>query len=102
MCLRRRGRGGEGGEAAADRVYSTRGCFVDAFELDIAGLEISREEISRLDVMFHLLLHAGRQAWGDVVTVGVDRKRVGVIIGNIALPTDGASAYERGDFGAVV
>ena len=77
---------------AADRVYSTRGCFVDSFECDVTGLRVSREEIAGLDPMFHLLLHAGRAAWRDMVTTGVDLKRVGVIIGNIALPTDSASA----------
>jgi len=76
----------------ADKVYSTRGCFIDEFECDVSGLSVSREEIAGLDPMFHLLLHAGRAAWRDTVTKDVDLKRVGVIIGNIALPTDASSA----------
>jgi PfaB family protein len=77
---------------APDKVYSTRGCFIDEFECDLSGLKVSREEIAGLDPMFHLLLHAGRAAWRDTVTKTVDLKRVGVIIGNIALPTDASSA----------
>ncbi len=80
---------------AADKVYSKRGCFVDDFVCDVEGLKISRAELDRLDPMFHLLLHAGRAAWRDAVTEGVDRKRVGVIIGNIALPTESVSALSE-------
>ena len=77
---------------AADKVYSKRGCFVEEFECDLDELDISREQLNRLDPMFHLLLHAGRAAWRDAVTGGVDQKRAGIIIGNIALPTDASSA----------
>src|SRR6185503_6349149 len=48
-----------------------------------------------LDPMFHLGLHAARQAWTSAKTEGVDKDRVGVIIGNIVLPTDGVSALSR-------
>lgn len=77
---------------APDKVYSTRGCFVDGFELDERGLSISPELIRTLDPMFHLLLHAGRQAFESALMNDVDRARIGVIIGNIALPTDSSSA----------
>ena len=42
--------------------------------------------------MVHLALHAGRQAWRDSVTEAVDPARVGVMLGNIVLPTASASA----------
>ena len=74
-----------------DKVYSTRGCFVDPFTCDLTGLNISREQLDRLDPMFHLLLHAGRDAWNDTVTSNTDRQRTGIIIGNIALPTDASA-----------
>jgi acyl transferase domain-containing protein/3-hydroxymyristoyl/3-hydroxydecanoyl-(acyl carrier protein) dehydratase len=79
-------------EVSPDKVNSIRGCFVDSFTLDPEGLDIDKAILARLDPMFHLLLHAGRQAWEDTVTEKLERKRVGVIIGNIVLPTDTASA----------
>src|SRR6185437_3001051 len=42
-----------------------------------------------------LTLHAGRQAWNVGVTDTLDRRRVGVILGGIALPTEKASALAR-------
>ena len=77
---------------APDKVYSTRACFVEGFELDVAGLALKEGFIRSLDPMFHLLLHAGRQAFDSAEMSKVDRTRVGVIIGNIALPTDSSSA----------
>lgn len=75
-----------------DKVYSKRACFVDGFKPDIQGLDIDGKFLAGLDPMFHLLLHAGNQAWRDAVTDNLDRQRVGIIIGNIALPTDASSA----------
>ncbi|MFQ5423851.1 MAG: beta-ketoacyl synthase N-terminal-like domain-containing protein [Phycisphaerae bacterium] len=80
---------------APDRVYSTRGCFVEDFHLDPAGLDIAPQLLSRLDPLYHLVLEAGRQAWRDGVVDGVDRRRVGVILAAIALPTDASSAITR-------
>src|SRR5947209_8747821 len=81
--------------AVPDRVYSTRGCFVEDFRLKLAGLEIDPGLVRVLDPMFHLLLHAGAQAWQGAVTGDIDRSRVGVVIGNIALPTEKSSALAR-------
>ncbi|MBW1704958.1 MAG: acyltransferase domain-containing protein, partial [Deltaproteobacteria bacterium] len=85
------------GKGAADKVYSTRGCFVEGFspELISEELDISRALIEELDPMFHLALYAGHQAFRDAVTEDLDLSRVGVIIGNIALPTDKSSALAR-------
>lgn len=75
-----------------DQVYSKRACFVDDAQLDFEGLHIDREFLDSLDPMFHLLLHAGNQAWRSANTSKLDRQRVGIIIGNIALPSDAASS----------
>ena len=72
-------------EIAPDKVYSTRGCFVDDFWCDPEGLAIDPALLERLDPLFHILLRAGRDAWRDTVTANVDKGRVGIIIGNIAL-----------------
>jgi len=84
-------------KGAADRVYSTRACFIEGFspELISKELDISQALIEELDPMFHLGLYAGHQAFRDAATEDLDLSRVGVIIGNIALPTDKSSALAR-------
>ncbi len=74
-----------------DRVYSTRGCFVEGFTLDPADLALPPDVYRRLDPSLAILLHAGREAWRSVGDDRIDRTRVGVVLGNIALPTDRAS-----------
>ncbi|MCX5794637.1 MAG: beta-ketoacyl synthase N-terminal-like domain-containing protein [Elusimicrobia bacterium] len=80
---------------AADKVYCAKACLIEGFRLDYDGLELEAGFLSRLDPVFHLALHAARSAWRDARTEGVDRSRVGVIMGNIVLPTDSASALTR-------
>ncbi len=77
----------------ADRVSSIRGCFIEDFQLDLTGLNLDASLVDQLDPMFALALHAGRDAWFDAQTNDIDRARVGVILGNIALPTDASSAF---------
>ena len=82
----------EAGSPKADKVYSKRACFVEDFILDRKGLDIDTDLLNSLDPMYHLLLHAGRDAWEDTKTASIDKERVGIIIGNIALPTESSSA----------
>jgi acyl transferase domain-containing protein/3-hydroxymyristoyl/3-hydroxydecanoyl-(acyl carrier protein) dehydratase len=81
--------------ARPDRVYSRRACFVEPFALDPEGLDVDPALLAGLDPLFHLALYAGRQAWQAGVTAGLDRSRVGVILGSIALPTEKASELAR-------
>ena len=84
-----------------DKVYTNRGCYIRDYTLDLDGLEISRAFVDGLDEVFRLLLYAGRQAWLDTQSHDtICRSRTGVIIGNIALPTNGASALCEEIFGA--
>ena len=64
---------------APDRVYATRGGFIEEFQFDPEGLDIDRDLLARLDPAFHLALHAARQAWRDARPDRLDRRRVGVI-----------------------
>ena len=82
---------------AADHVYSRRGCFIDALPplTDLSGLAIDPGLLSGLDPLFHLLLHAGKRAFDDGVTEPLDRSRVGVIIGNLALPSEASALLAR-------
>src|SRR3954463_15380171 len=82
-----------------DRVYSTRGGFIEGFRLHPAGLDLDPDLIERLDPMFQLALHAGRQAWRDASTGGLDRRRVGVVLGNIVLPTEASAGLARAYLG---
>ncbi|RIK75612.1 MAG: type I polyketide synthase [Planctomycetota bacterium] len=85
---------------APDRVYSAVGCFLDDDQTRIerlatlagrAGLEVDVGLLAALDPLYRLLIIAGVEAWRDAVTSPLDRRRVGAIVGNIALPTVGAS-----------
>jgi len=79
---------------AKDKVYSRRGCFVSAIPR-IAPAPGEPVIPPGLDPLFHLLLHAGRQAFHDAITGPVERSRVGVIIGNLALPSEKSSLLAR-------
>ncbi len=65
----------------ADAVVTNRGCFIDDPSLDGA-----------LDPMVQLLLRAGQAAFADARSGNLERRDVGVVLGNIALPTAAASA----------
>jgi acyl transferase domain-containing protein/3-hydroxymyristoyl/3-hydroxydecanoyl-(acyl carrier protein) dehydratase len=78
-----------------DKVISKHGCFIENFRLDPEGLDINPALLEQLDPMFHLALHAGRQAWRDAITKDLDRRRVGVVFGNIVLPTESSSAFAQ-------
>src|SRR5512138_1076577 len=58
--------------AARDKVYSRRGCFIGAIPRTAT---VPGEPVipPGLDPLFHLLLHAGRQAFADAITGPVER-----------------------------
>ncbi|MCI0705033.1 MAG: type I polyketide synthase, partial [Planctomycetia bacterium] len=89
--------------ANPDTVYSTRGYYLDPFEPDLSELELDRALVGELDPLFHLVLDVGNRAWRGAKTAKVDRARVGVVLGNICLPTDRANDLCRdvlgGQFG---
>ncbi len=74
-----------------DRVYTDRACFIEGFTLDPAGLAVDRDLLAQLDPVVHLLLAAGRDAFTSAKTAALDRSRVGVTLGHIALPTESSS-----------
>ena len=81
----------------ADHVYSRRGCFIEnlAPASELPGLRLEPAFIKDLDPLFHLLLHAGTRAFASGVTKPLDRSRVGVIIGNLALPSEKSAEFSR-------
>ncbi len=82
---------------ALDRVYSRAGCFIDRLPPleELAGMAIEPDLLAGMDPLFLLLLHAGNRAFNDGVTDPLDRSRVGVIIGNLALPTETSAELSR-------
>ena len=78
---------------APDKVYSRRGYFLDDVPLDASPA------LAGLDPVVHLTMFAGRQAFASGATNGLDRRRVGVILGDIVLPTEKASILARNVLG---
>ncbi|MCH7910711.1 MAG: polyketide synthase, partial [Candidatus Hydrogenedentes bacterium] len=85
---------------APDKVYSRRACYIDKIPpVSADGLDIHEDFLSSLDPLFRLLVSAGRSAFHDARPEGLNRKNMGVIIGNLALPTEHASAMARAFLG---
>ncbi|MBX9581686.1 MAG: hypothetical protein K2X87_15395 [Gemmataceae bacterium] len=78
-----------------DAAPHSRGYYLDPFTPDLSGLEIDPAFVAELDPLFHTVLDAGGRAWRSAKTGRVDRSRVGVVLGNIGLPTDKANALCR-------
>ncbi|MFO7765522.1 MAG: beta-ketoacyl synthase N-terminal-like domain-containing protein [Pelovirga sp.] len=80
-----------------DSVYSDKACFIDEQRLNAAipGLAIDEHFLRQLDPMFHLLLRVGRQTLDNAGKLSFDHSRAGVIIGNLALPSERSSALAR-------
>ena len=78
-----------------DSVPHARGYFLDPFEPDLGGLNVTGRLVEQLDPLFHLVLDVGGRAWRTAKTATVDRRKAGVILGNICLPTDKLNALAR-------
>ncbi len=78
-----------------DKTYSLKACFVEDFVADFHGLHIDESFARRLDPLYHLVLHAGRDAFFDCGTANLDKNRTGVVLAAIALPTDSSSKLTR-------
>ncbi len=86
---------------SADKIYSKKACFLDD-ETDmehIPGLDIDSDFLVKLDPMFRLLLRVGQQTFNSVAKEKIDRSRTGIIIGNLALPSEKSSALARNYLG---
>ncbi len=81
-----------------DAVDSLRGCFLDDAWIapeSLCSLPWSLDNLVSLDPMFRLLLRVGHGCWQDAGLDDALRARCGVIVGNLALPTEAASAWSR-------
>ncbi len=80
-------------DLSPDKVNSRRACLIQDFEFNPDGLDIDVDLMHRLDPMYQILLHAGRDAWADAKTDAINKERAGIVIGNIALPTESSSQF---------
>ncbi len=80
---------------APDKTYSMKACLVNDFKFDPAGIDIDKNILHDIDPLYQFVLHAGREAFSDCVTKSLDRKRTGVALAAISLPTDSSSGLAR-------
>ena len=80
---------------APDKAFHRRGCFVDPLAFDPTGFDLAPDLLQDLDPMVHLVLSVGRTAVSDPMPIRFNRKRTGVVLASIALPTDAASTLSR-------
>jgi len=75
-----------------DKVYSTRACFVTEIPaIEPGDVRLPVDLVNSLDPGTRMLIAAGMQALDDTRIHSLDLGRVGVILGNLALPTDSAA-----------
>jgi PfaB family protein len=75
-----------------DRLISTKACFVDPSP-PFESSKLADMGLNQLDPLFHLLLHAGHQAWDDAQTRHLDRTKAGIVLGHIVLPSETISKW---------
>ncbi len=81
---------------AVDRAWSRKGGYVEDFEFDAHGFGADPEHVRALDPLFHWVLDCGRRALADAgldVTPMASGARIGVVLGNLSLPTSGLSRF---------
>lgn len=78
-----------------DTAVSNKAGLIENFYFDPDGFLVDKDLLSRLDPLHHLVLQAGRDAFLQCSHTPDEKKRTGVILAAIALPTDTSSAISR-------
>ncbi|MBT8372434.1 MAG: type I polyketide synthase, partial [Deltaproteobacteria bacterium] len=78
-----------------DKAYSKQCCLLSDLDFDPAGFDIDKNLLAALDPLYHIVLHVGRQAVSSIPKTSLNRKRTGVILAAIALPTDATTSITR-------
>ena len=89
-------------ESKPDKAYSKRCCPVETFGFDPDGFNLRKDLIEALDPLYHIALHAGREALSNLLNTTLNRERTGVILAAIALPTDTTSFITREILGSAI
>ncbi len=82
-------------KGGVDRARSKKACLLDPFELDAEGLALPKELVARLGPLARLTVQVGADAVRSLLGRPLDRARTGVILANIALPTEEASRLSQ-------
>ncbi len=87
---------------SVDKVYSLVGCFLDEPAPSGEGLHLSSDLLAGLDPVFRITVEAGRRAYAQARMEALDPARVGVILAQIALPTQAATELTRQFFDPLI
>ena len=75
----------------SDKAYSKRCCLITDFKFDPDGFDIDPNLLAALDPLYHIVLKVGKEAIDGIPETSLNRRRTGVVLAAIALPTDATS-----------
>ena len=78
---------------APDKVVSKKAGLIEKFTFKPDNFHIDPELLAKLDPVHQLTLHAGKNAFAQCHATHQEKKRTGVILAAIALPTDESSHF---------
>ncbi|MGD9323657.1 MAG: beta-ketoacyl synthase N-terminal-like domain-containing protein [Desulfobacterales bacterium] len=85
-----------------DKAYSKRCNLITDFKFDPAGFDIDPNLLVTLDPLYHIVLQVGKDAVNGIPQTSLNRRRTGVVLAAIALPTDATSEITHQILGAAV
>ncbi len=89
-------------EPKPDKAFTARCCPVDNFEFDRVGFDLDPDLARQLDPLYHMVLHSARAAVSEARLPRFKRRRTGVVLAAIVLPTDASSAITRDLFAPIL
>ena len=86
---------------APDKALNSRCCTVDRLDFDPSGLNLDPGLANDLDPLYHMVLDVGRRSVSEPAQITLNRRRTGIVLAAICLPTDTASSITRKLFRAL-
>lgn len=77
----------------SDKAVSNKAGLIEGFNFDPEGFRVDKDLLSGLDPLHKLVLHTGRDAFLQCCHKKEDRKRTGVILAAISLPSELSSLF---------
>ncbi len=85
-----------------DKAYSRRCSLINELQFDLSGIDIDPNLLAELDPLYHIVLKVGKDALKSMQGSSINRRRTGVVLAAIALPTDATSEITRQILGAAI
>ena len=85
-----------------DKAYSRRCSLINDLQFDSSGIDIDPNLVAELDPLYHIVLKVGKDALESVQGSSINRRRTGVVLAAIALPTDATSEITRQILGTAI